>query len=78
MPDYRKTNLMRQIEKQYPETSIEEILVKAFARCGSLEAVAEDLGVHIDTLRYWLPAMGISIRRVTVAETAGEREAVTV
>ena len=69
MRDFKKTNLMRQIERRYPGKSIDQIVADAINRTGSAEAAADDLGVNPDTLRrLWMPALGISTETKAVVQ----------
>ena len=69
MPDFKKTTLMRQIERRFPGQTIEQIVAETIDRLGSAEAAAENLGVNPETLRrLWMPAMGISLRTTAVVQ----------
>jgi hypothetical protein len=64
---YKKTSLMRMLERQHSGQDIREIVVDAFNRHGSYVGAADELGVDEETLRKnWMPAMGIAVR--TIAE----------
>lgn len=66
MPNFKKTNAMRQIEKRFPGQRIEEIVVKHINQLGSAEAAAQELGVSGVTLRRaWMPRMGIHVTKPT-------------
>lgn len=68
---FRKTNLMRQIERRFGDKEIADILVEKISEEGSIEAAARALGVAGETLRkQWLPHMGITVEAKAVR--AGE------
>jgi len=65
---FKKTSMMRQIERRFPGKTIAQIVALVFNRHGAYAPAADELGVSEDTLRLWMPEMGITVR--TIAEVA--------
>ncbi len=61
----RKTKLMQRVEKEFSRP-LENLLPEKVNEVG-LSATAEELGVSIATLGYWVLKLGINVRRVALA-----------
>ena len=70
---FKKTSMMRAVERANGDRPIEELVKSALTNRGTVEGAAEDLGVSPATLRtLWMPRMGIELKAVVVqvAQTA--------
>ena len=47
---------------------LEQAIHAAFARTQSLPATAHALGVHVRTLYYWIPRLGLTVETKLVAQ----------
>lgn len=65
-----KTPLQRLLEKHHGR-DIREVLVDSYNRLGSMEEVADELGVSRVAVHGWMREFGIQIRTVKTAELPG-------
>ena len=61
----RKTKLMQRVEKEF-QRPLERLLPEKVNEIG-LSSTAEELGVSMATLGYWLLQLGINVQRVALA-----------
>ena len=67
----RKTRKMLEIEKQYGE-SIEKLLARLYVEHGTMEGVAEELGVAVSTISMWFLRLGLPTAERRVPEELKE------
>ena len=61
----KKTAKMIATEERLGQ-SLETLIPKLYREHGTLEGVAQSLGVNANTLYYWLARMGLKIERILV------------